>query len=33
LTVVVIGFTEDGDVLANDPASPSNTEVRHVVPA
>jgi hypothetical protein len=28
--MVVVGFTEDGDVIANDPASPSNDEVRHV---
>lgn len=28
--MVVIGFTADGDVIANDPASPSNAEVRHV---
>ncbi|KAF4407735.1 peptidase C39 family protein [Streptomyces lycii] len=26
----VIGFTEDGDVIANDPASDSNDAVRHV---
>ncbi|GAA4899639.1 peptidase C39 family protein [Stackebrandtia albiflava] len=28
--MVVIGFTEDGDVIANDPASPSNEAVRRV---
>lgn len=28
--MTVIGFTEDGDVIANDPASPSNTAVRRV---
>jgi hypothetical protein len=28
--MVVVGFTEDGDVIANDPASPSNDQVRHV---
>lgn len=28
--MVVIGFTEDGDVIANDPASPSNDAVRRV---
>lgn len=28
--MVVVGFTADGDVIANDPASPSNDEVRHV---
>jgi len=27
---VVIGFTRDGDVVVNDPASPSNEAVRHV---
>lgn len=28
--MVVVGFTEDGDVIANDPASESNGEVRRV---
>ncbi|HEX6336110.1 MAG TPA: peptidase C39 family protein [Jiangellaceae bacterium] len=28
--MVVVGFTQDGDVIANDPASPSNDQVRHV---
>lgn len=28
--MTVIGFTADGDVIANDPASPSNTAVRRV---
>ncbi|MFP8885512.1 peptidase C39 family protein [Streptomyces mangrovi] len=28
--MTVIGFTEDGDVIANDPASDSNEAVRHV---
>lgn len=28
--MTVIGFTEDGDVIANDPASPNNEAVRHV---
>ncbi|OEU96635.1 hypothetical protein AN216_19445 [Streptomyces oceani] len=28
--MTVIGFTEDGDVVANDPASPDNPSVRHV---
>ncbi|MEU9333390.1 peptidase C39 family protein [Streptomyces sp. NPDC048290] len=28
--MTVIGFTADGDVIANDPASPSNAEVRRV---
>lgn len=28
--MVVIGFTEDGDVIANDPASPDNEQVRRV---
>lgn len=28
--MVVVGFTEAGDVIANDPAAPSNEEVRHV---
>lgn len=27
---VVVGFTAEGDVIVNDPASPSNDEVRHV---
>ena len=27
---VVVGFTEDGDVIVNDPASPSNEAVRRV---
>ena len=27
---VVVGFTDDGDVIVNDPASPSNQAVRHV---
>ncbi|MDA8371136.1 MAG: peptidase C39 family protein [Nocardiopsaceae bacterium] len=30
--MVLIGFTEDGDVIANDPASPSNEAVRRVYP-
>ncbi|TCP56513.1 peptidase C39-like protein [Tamaricihabitans halophyticus] len=30
--MVVIGFTEDGDVIANDPASPDNEAVRRVYP-
>jgi Peptidase_C39 like family len=28
--MVIIGFTRTGDVIANDPASPSNDRVRHV---
>ncbi|CAM3422236.1 peptidase C39 family protein [Stackebrandtia soli] len=28
--MTLIGFTEDGDVIANDPASPTNEAVRHV---
>lgn len=28
--MVVVGFTKDGDVIANDPASSSNEQVRHV---
>ncbi|MDQ2584124.1 C39 family peptidase [Saccharothrix yanglingensis] len=28
--MVVVGFTEEGDVIANDPASPSNAAVRRV---
>lgn len=28
--MTVIGFTEDGDVIANDPASPSDEAVRRV---
>ncbi|MGH3762830.1 C39 family peptidase [Actinophytocola sp.] len=28
--MVIIGFTEDGDVIANDPASSGNAEVRNV---
>jgi hypothetical protein len=28
--MVVVGFTADGDVIANDPASPSNEEVRRI---
>ncbi|MET7932938.1 peptidase C39 family protein [Streptomyces sp. NPDC005322] len=28
--MTVIGFTADGDVIANDPASPTNQAVRHV---
>ncbi|OLF17843.1 hypothetical protein BU204_09780 [Actinophytocola xanthii] len=28
--MVVVGFTEEGDVIANDPASPDNEAVRHV---
>src|SRR6185503_4864352 len=28
--MVVVGFTEAGDVIANDPASSSNETVRHV---
>jgi hypothetical protein len=30
--MVIIGFTANGDVIANDPASPSNDAVRHVYP-
>ncbi|WP_026197021.1 C39 family peptidase [Sciscionella marina] len=30
--MVVIGFTENGDVIANDPASPNDKAVRHVYP-
>ncbi|WP_320068546.1 C39 family peptidase [Micromonospora sp. RTGN7] len=30
--MVVVGFTATGDVIANDPASPSNGAVRHVYP-
>lgn len=30
--MTVIGFTADGDVIANDPASPDNPSVRHVYP-
>jgi hypothetical protein len=30
--MVVVGFTATGDVIANDPASPSNARVRHVYP-
>lgn len=30
--MVVVGFTATGDVIANDPASPSNAHVRHVYP-
>lgn len=30
--MVIIGFTEDGDVIANDPASPTDADVRHVYP-
>ncbi|MCS7478074.1 peptidase C39 family protein [Umezawaea endophytica] len=30
--MVVVGFTEAGDVIANDPASSSNETVRHVYP-
>ncbi len=30
--MVVVGFTAEGDVIANDPASPSNEAVRHVYP-
>ncbi|WP_079320346.1 C39 family peptidase [Microbispora sp. GKU 823] len=30
--MVIIGFTADGDVIANDPASPDNDAVRHVYP-
>ncbi|RKN12925.1 peptidase C39 family protein [Streptomyces radicis] len=30
--MTVVGFTEDGDVIANDPASDSNAEVRRVYP-
>ncbi|MEU4571226.1 C39 family peptidase [Nonomuraea sp. ATR24] len=30
--MVVVGFTENGDVIANDPASPSNDAVRRVYP-
>ncbi|MEU7037158.1 peptidase C39 family protein [Streptomyces sp. NPDC046237] len=28
--MTVVGFTEDGDVIANDPASPSNAAVRRI---
>ena len=28
--MVVVGFTENGDVIANDPASPDDASVRHV---
>ncbi|HEX6499403.1 MAG TPA: C39 family peptidase [Micromonosporaceae bacterium] len=28
--MVIIGFTKDGDVIANDPASPTDEAVRHV---
>lgn len=28
--MVIVGFTPDGDVIANDPASPDNAAVRHV---
>lgn len=30
--MVIIGFTKDGDVIANDPASPTDADVRHVYP-
>ncbi|RKN45061.1 peptidase C39 family protein [Streptomyces hoynatensis] len=30
--MTVIGFTAEGDVIANDPASPDNAAVRHVYP-
>ncbi|MEO3868507.1 C39 family peptidase [Nonomuraea sp. B12E4] len=30
--MAVVGFTRTGDVIANDPASPSNAAVRHVYP-
>lgn len=30
--MVIIGFTRDGDVIANDPASPTDRAVRHVYP-
>ncbi|GAA3674490.1 peptidase C39 family protein [Nonomuraea antimicrobica] len=30
--MAVVGFTPGGDVIANDPASPSNAAVRHVYP-
>lgn len=30
--VVVRGFTVDGDVIANDPASPTNEHVQHIYP-
>ncbi|SCE82689.1 peptidase C39 family protein [Micromonospora mirobrigensis] len=30
--MVVVGFTATGDVIVNDPASPSNAAVRHVYP-
>ncbi|MEV0614033.1 C39 family peptidase [Nonomuraea sp. NPDC050404] len=30
--MAVVGFTATGDVIANDPASPSNQAVRHVYP-
>lgn len=30
--MVIIGFTADGDVIANDPASPNDAAVRHVYP-
>jgi hypothetical protein len=28
--MVIVGFTKDGDVIANDPASPNDAAVRHV---
>jgi peptidase C39-like protein len=30
--MVVVGFTRKGDVIANDPAAPTNAAVRHVYP-
>lgn len=30
--MVVIGFTADGDVIANDPAAPDDATVRRVYP-
>lgn len=30
--MVIIGFTKSGDVIANDPASPTDAAVRHVYP-
>ena len=28
--LVIVGFTDDGDVIVNDPASPTDDAVRHV---
>jgi hypothetical protein len=30
--MVVVGFTADGDVIANDPAAPDDSSVRRVYP-